>query len=368
MGSFPKPQTLLGLISRIADDQASAVVLLVLRAEGSCSAPAGTLAVLEASGRLHGTVGGGAVEASAIELARQVLEDGTPRRFRFALEGTDPAAPVPVCGGRMELLVWAPREQNRKAMREALDSLAAGRGGILEVRLEQSAVELAPGQAAPERGPAGRPEFLPCARVELDWRVAGSPAAGEAGAGETSAENAPGLAVETFAFPLRPQPRLIIAGGGHVGQALAHCAAFAGFAIEVVEDRADFARLERFPEGTRVHLGPIASELRRMRLGPGDFVALVTRNHLEDAAALEAVLGRGAAYVGMIGSRRKVALLRQRLLEASRIKPEELNRLHAPIGLAIGAVTPSEIAVSIVAELIAVRHGVPDAPTHGRRP
>ncbi|RME90685.1 MAG: XdhC/CoxI family protein [Verrucomicrobia bacterium] len=372
MGNAPKtatePPDLLRLVSQGAGRSGAAAAILVLQAAGSCSAPAGTLAVVEDSGRLHGTVGGGAVEAAALEVVREVLADGRPRRFRFALQGADPAAPVPVCGGWMELLVWRPTPRHQAVLGEAADALAAGRSGFLELRLQRPApTGLAAGPAT-TADPPGRPVFLPCTAVELIWREAGASGTGDESAADSPAGSGLEGAVESFVFPLRPRPRLIIAGGGHVGRALAHCAAFAGFAVEVVEDRSEFARPERFPEGTRIHLGPVAAALRRLPLGPDAFVALVTRNHLEDTAALEAVLGREAAYVGMIGSRRKVAMVRQTLLESGRAQPGELARLHAPIGLEIGAVTPAEIAVSIVAEMIAVRRGVASGPAQATQP
>jgi xanthine dehydrogenase accessory factor len=154
--------------------------------------------------------------------------------------------------------------------------------------------------------------------------------------------------------PILPAPLLVIVGGGHVGQALAALARFAGFDILVLDDRAEFAAEAIFPPGTALRCGDIAKELSALPLGGDAYVVVVTRGHQHDQAALAACIRKPAAYIGMIGSKRKVAMIRKSLFDSGLASEEELGRLHAPIGLAIGAQTVPEIAVSIVAELISV--------------
>jgi xanthine dehydrogenase accessory factor len=155
--------------------------------------------------------------------------------------------------------------------------------------------------------------------------------------------------------PLLPDPHLYVIGAGHVGHELARMATAAGFRLHVVDDREKFANHERFP-GADVVVSPIPDWLHAADLAPSSFVVVVTRGHTHDLDAMRALAARDLRYLGLIGSRAKVARIYEHLL-AEGLPAECLDRIHAPIGFEIGAVTPGEIAVSILAELIAVRRG-----------
>jgi xanthine dehydrogenase accessory factor len=161
--------------------------------------------------------------------------------------------------------------------------------------------------------------------------------------------------VEVLVEPLIPNPLLVIAGGGHVGQALAVQADLLGFDILVFDDRPEFTATELFPEGVSSRCGPIDEEIDRLSIGDDTYIVIVTRNHQHDAEALAACLHKPAAYIGMIGSRRKVGIIRKEWVESGRATAAEFDRVYAPIGLDIGSVTVPEIAASIAAQLIAVR-------------
>jgi len=156
--------------------------------------------------------------------------------------------------------------------------------------------------------------------------------------------------------PLTPSPRLFIVGAGHVGFHLAHAAADVGFRIHVVDDREKFANADRFPRAELV-VEPIPEWLHRVDLPASAYVVVVTRGHQHDLEAMRALAARDLKYLGLIGSRAKVARIYDALREEG-MPTECLQRVHAPIGLEIGAVTPAEIAISILAELIAVTRGV----------
>ena len=157
--------------------------------------------------------------------------------------------------------------------------------------------------------------------------------------------------------PLEPTPHLYIVGAGHVGWYLGRVAVDAGFHVHVVDDREKFANPERFPGAVEVAAEPIPEWLHRTQLPASAFVVVVTRGHTHDLDAMRALAARDLRYLGLIGSRAKVKRINDLLL-AEGMPPECLARVHAPIGLDIGAVTPAEIAISILAELIAVRRGV----------
>ncbi len=150
--------------------------------------------------------------------------------------------------------------------------------------------------------------------------------------------------------------RLIIVGAGHVGHALAVAGEHLGFAVTVIDDRADFANRERFPMAEEVLCGDYAELLDALTLDETAVIVLVSRGHLQDELALRHVIGRGAAYVGMIGSRRRSATVLQHLSEAGR-DAAALEAVSTPIGLDIGAETPEEIALSVLAEIVMLRRG-----------
>jgi len=162
--------------------------------------------------------------------------------------------------------------------------------------------------------------------------------------------------MQVFIEPLEPPPALYIVGAGHVGHQLGRLAPAVGFRVHVLDDREKFANRERFPAADAVHVAGIGDWLAGADLPPSAYLVIVTRGHRHDFDALKAVAGRNLRYVGVIGSRAKMARLVDLLL-ADGVPAGWLRELHAPIGVDIGAVTPEEIAVSILAELIAVRRG-----------
>jgi len=162
--------------------------------------------------------------------------------------------------------------------------------------------------------------------------------------------------MDVYIEPIEPSPELYIIGAGHVGFHLARVAHEVGFRIHVVDDREKFANQERFPNAVEVVADDIPSWIGRTRLPAHAYAVIVTRGHTNDLEALRALAPCELRYLGLIGSRAKVARIYDALL-ADNMPADLLKRVHAPIGLDIGAVTPQEIAVSILAELIAVKHG-----------
>ena len=171
-------------------------------------------------------------------------------------------------------------------------------------------------------------------------------------------------------LPSWPRIRLIVAGAGHVGQAVAELAAQADFDVWVVDDRAQYASRERFPRAKRIVVGPVDQVIPTLEITPHCYALIVTRGHGHDQEALFHFAPTQAAYVGLIGSRRKIRLIFDNLREAG-IREADLDRVTAPVGLDIGSQTVPEIAISIVAELIGRRnvgHRRPSASRHNETP
>jgi xanthine dehydrogenase accessory factor len=167
--------------------------------------------------------------------------------------------------------------------------------------------------------------------------------------------------MQVYIEPLEPTPRLYVIGAGHVGYHLARLAHTIGFRTHVLDDREKFANKERFPDADEISVESIPEWLHRADIPSNAYVVVVTRGHTHDLDALRALAARDLRYLGLIGSRAKVARIYEALL-AEGMPPECLQRVRAPVGLDIGAVSPEEIAVAILAELIAVRRGKIDDP------
>jgi xanthine dehydrogenase accessory factor len=168
-----------------------------------------------------------------------------------------------------------------------------------------------------------------------------------------------GGTVEIFVEPILPQPMLYLFGGGHVSIAVARAASAVGFAVSVIDDRETFANAERFPMAQQFFT-TYEEAFERVRPSSSSYVCIVTRGHKEDMRVLAWAVRTDARYIGMIGSKRKVLSV-YKALEQNGYRSEEFGRVYAPTGLEIGALSPEEIAVSIVGELIAVRRNADSA-------
>jgi xanthine dehydrogenase accessory factor len=299
-------------------------VATVLATEGSTPQRVGAKAAIDADGHVWGTVGGGAVEAETVRIAVAACRSQRPVVFDFRMENDDTEKSASICGGRMRLLVDPTVARHRSSYAAAAEALERRRRGTLLTTIGSGAAT----------------------KVQVEWLR--EDAVVDRPAGQVGAH-------EVFVDPVVPRPLLLVAGGGHVGQALAVQAAQIGFDVTVLDDRPEFANPALFPRGAEVRCGSVAQQIATAAMGEDTYVVIVTRGHRQDADVLEACIHQRPAYLGMIGSRRKVALMRRHFLESGLATEAEFNRIFAPIGLEIGAVTVPEIAVSIAAQLIAVR-------------
>lgn len=177
-----------------------------------------------------------------------------------------------------------------------------------------------------------------------------------------------GGSLDIFIEPILATPTLYLFGGGHVSLYVSKVAGIAGFETVVVDDREAFASKERFPEAAETYAGPWEEIFPRLKVNEFSYLALVTRGHKGDLACLRWAVTTPARYIGLIGSKRKFIEV-CKVLESEGVPAEKLERVHSPIGLDIGALTPEEIGVAIVAEMIAVRrNATPSAPSLAYRP
>ncbi|MCX7016469.1 MAG: XdhC family protein [Candidatus Sumerlaeota bacterium] len=333
-------------IAQFIDQVHPFVAAVVLRTDGSAPQKPGARAVIDGNGRIYGTIGGGPVEAEAQRRAIEACRSMRPIVFDFAMQGAGAESPDAICGGSMRILLDPTTAKDRAAYAQAAEALRRRERGVLLAIARGGAETTA--RWMPENAIALHAGF-PGAEAIRSCLVREAP--------QLFVEDSddPRSRAEILVEPVVPQPRLLIVGGGHVGQALARAAAFIGFNITVLDDRPEFSDPALFPDGVATRCGDVAKEVAAFPMARDIFVVIVTRAHQRDAEALQACIHSAAGYIGMIGSRRKVALMRRDFVESGRATAEEFDRVHAPIGLEIGALTVPEIALSIAAELIAVR-------------
>lgn len=323
MTTFPLPPDVHQAVVDFADAGKAFALVVVLKDAGSTPRKAGTKAIVDAEGSIWGTIGGGLLESQARRLAVEAIGTRQPVVFDFRFSGTRAAEGDPVCGGSMRVLVDPAAAGARAAYAAAAEARRRRQRGVLVTSVRT------PGEGG-------------AAEVAVEWRGP-----------DALHREAP---ADALVEPVVPRPRLLVVGGGHVGQALVRQATLVGFDVVVIEDRPEFAEPSLFPPGVTVRRGDVADELVGLLTGDGadTCVALVSRGHLVDGKALAACIRKPAAYIGMMGSRRKVAMLRRHFLETGLATAAEFDRVYAPIGLDVGAETVEEIAATIVAQLIAV--------------
>jgi xanthine dehydrogenase accessory factor len=330
---------------------------VVLRGAGSTPRKAGTKAIVDSDGSIWGTIGGGLLESEAQRVALDAMQSKRPVVFDFKFSGASACGDDPVCGGNMRILVDPTAADQRATYALATESLRRRERGVLLTTVSADAGRLRVRWLELGTFPEGADSCAADAvriaieRGEPQYFASGRPKQVTPSPGPSAWEGE----VEGLAEPLTPLPLLIIAGGGHVGQALAEQARLVGFDIVVVEDRPQFAEPALYPSDVATRCGKLPDVLAEFPITEDTYVAIVGRGHRVDIEALAACIDSPAAYIGMLGSRRKVALVRKDFLESGKSTAEQFDRIHAPIGLEIGAQTVPEIAASIVAQLVAVR-------------
>lgn len=336
----------------------AAALVTVVRTWGSAPRPAGSKMAVSEAAEMAGSVSAGCVEGAVVEAALEVLRSGVPRRIEFGVSDESAWQVGLACGGQIELFVESAAPllgesapgQGGLAWVEA--ALASGRPALRAVRIGGPPDQLgrslwaAPGQAA-----------LGSLGAALDRLAAPAVEAALAGAEPGLLALDPGRdPAQVFLDLHLPPAELVIVGGVHIAVTLAHLARALGYRVTIVEPRRAFAAPERFPDADRVLTEWPDEALRAVGLTHGTAVAALSHDPKIDDPALVLALASPAFYVGALGSRRTQALRRARLLEAG-LTPVQLARLRGPIGLDLGGREPEEIALSVLAEIVAARAG-----------
>ena len=338
------------MAGRLLDNHQEFVLATIVSRQGSTPRTAGTRMIIFGEGRAMGTIGGGLLEARVVQKAGEVLSSRRPIVIPFDMTHSEVAAMDMICGGQLEVLLeFINPGSSAATVFKCWREVQGAAEPCLFLTVLRFVGEKVEGVdhclLKNERMVCGDLPLAPAAVEKLIRDHGGATCLRTVTLGESL------ILIE----PVLPAETMFLFGAGHVAQPTARLAAFVGFRVRVVDDRAEFASAQRFPEADEVRVvTDFDSALKGLAIDRNTFIVIVTRGHLHDKTVLMQALRTEAAYIGMIGSRRKrdhifKALLKQGFTQA------DLNRVHSPIGLDIGAETPEEIALSIVAELTQVR-------------
>jgi xanthine dehydrogenase accessory factor len=332
-------------VVRLLTEGKRGVLATVIRQSGSAPRKSGAQMVIREDGSFMGSVGGGRLEADVLTEARTVLMEMKAKVLTFHLTGTEVAESAMICGGDAEVFLEPLTSGLQDLYTQLLELQKKGEEAVLATMIGEGPTstdgrkDLVLPDGAP-RGPVAlREDALAAARAVIE---------------EKKARLIPYQGERLYLEPVFSQPTLYLFGAGHISRYIAPLADMVGFQVIVIDDREDFANRAYFPQAAAIWVEVFEGIGEKIDLDEQTYVVIVTRGHMYDYTVLKQVLKANCRYIGMIGSSRKRNMIFTKVMEEGHTR-EELKQVHAPIGLDIGAETPEEIAVSIVAELIKVR-------------
>lgn len=326
----------------------------VVSTQGSTPQKPGSSALIGSSGLLAGTVGGGSTELKVIRQSQLLLKTKKSGFFSFELHGEIKKGSESICGGNMIVLIDATPYLHLPVFNQLKHSLSLRQKGILMTYTDSSDAN----NVNIFR------QWLVKEDLNSDQKIQDNIRSFVAEMlCDTHSESIRFLPFDEIDQPkeyafierILPKPSLIIAGAGHIGQSLAHLGKFLGFEVTIWDDRPEYANRDLIPDARVVLSGTVDDSLGKISIQDDSYLVIVTRGHKSDAEILRMFIKSNAAYIGMIGSKAKVAQMKSFFLETAWATPEQWNRIHSPIGLDIGAKTIEEIAISIAAEIVKVR-------------
>jgi xanthine dehydrogenase accessory factor len=332
------------------------VLATVTASSGSTPQKPGCSALFIRNSLIAGTVGGGIVESKVQEYAGKCASTKESAYLHFSLDSDIDNKEEAVCGGNISILIDADTHASLNVFHEMRQSLASDKPGVLitQVTVWGDPHVLIRRYWAATGADLPLPEHFKAVIMHEVSNLLSSPA----GALYKELDlPAPGekQTVKFFLEPVMPLPRLVIAGAGHIGRALSHLGALLDFEVTVIDDRKEYANPANLPDADHIILKDIGEAMKEEKKDNNTYIAIVTRGHNHDADALRPCIGAPAAYVGMMGSKKKVAKMHEEFIRNNWATEEQWQQICTPIGLEMGSTTIEEIAVSIAAELVLSR-------------
>jgi xanthine dehydrogenase accessory factor len=326
------------------------VLVRIIKSSGSTPRGTGSVCCIDEDGVISGTIGGGLIEYKVSAKAQELFQTKTSWIYNFQLSQEESAREGMICGGEVTCYLepWFPNNQDLIGVLHSLhNQLEKGQSVTLVTLISHGSDPME--KSSRELVYNDHPTIshtVSLGKVKIGLGDVKSPVL-------LKSDNTDKYA---FAEPITPAPFVVLCGAGHISACVAPLAKMVGFRVVVLDDRQEFANSERFPRVDKVCVGPFVQMLAEISITKSTYVVIVTRGHAYDKVVLETVLDRDPAYIGMIGSIRKRDALYNALIKKG-VSQKKLATVYSPIGTAIDAQTPEEIAVSIVGELIKVRAG-----------
>ncbi|MBD3183137.1 hypothetical protein GF312_12655 [Candidatus Poribacteria bacterium] len=326
----------------------SLALATVIEKRGSAPQIPGSSALFSSKRLLTGTVGGGLLEVNTQKRAYRALHKKTSIIYKFSLTADISSSEEPICGGEATILIDGCPQDHIEIFQDIADSMDKRQPGVLLTHITKTEVDASLDRYWIEaEGKEKNAVF-----VKFREEISNSLLSKKPELIKTKEDEL------IFLEPIYPLPNLIIAGAGHIGQALSHLARLLDFEVTVIDDRWEFANKDRFPEAHNIIVDDIGRAMASVEIYPDSYIVIVTRDHKNDADALRQCIDSEAAYVGMIGSKRKIELMREKFLQEGWATPDQWEQVYAPIGIDIHSKTVQEIAISIAAQLVLIRRQI----------
>lgn len=337
------------LIKELEKGHALAIATLV-KTRGSTPQVPGASAIIGKHGLLHGTLGGGVMEGEMLSKAMRTTVSHQNLIEEYNLDSDLAADAGPICGGYATILVDANPEVSLDVFKALDDSLRSNQSGILVTVIQHHEDQVAS---------LGR--IWISQDEALTYNPKGKASIDTARILHTLQNKKPVLEESEdegnliFYQPVFPDPQLIIVGAGHIGKALSHLGKLLDFQVTVIDDRPEHANNKNIPDADIILSNDIENDLKNVNITENSYIVIVTQGHKKDGVALRQVVHSNAAYIGMIGSKRKTRLMKEEFINNEWATRKELDAIYAPIGIDIHSKTIQEIAISIAGQLVKVR-------------
>jgi xanthine dehydrogenase accessory factor len=329
----------------------------VTKTIGSTPQKPGSSALFDKNGLLAGTVGGGVVERRVDLLAREAISSKKSGHFKFNLANDISNKEEAICGGQINVLIDANINNYLSVIQQLGESIVSRVPGVLitmVTRFSEETVLINRYWMSRTSKPAIPEEFMEKIEPEVSSILLKADPYDYRELELAIPDEEPSSLF--YLEPVFPPKHLVIAGAGHIGRALAHLAGRLDFEVTVIDDRAEFANSENIPEADHILVNDIGEEIKKMKMNDDTYLVIVTRGHKDDASALKPCIGSALAYLGMIGSKNKIASMRNDFINNGWATAKQWDAIHTPVGIDIKSRTVEEIAISIAAQLVLARN------------
>jgi len=333
----------------------------IVETRGSSPQVPGASAIFSLQGLEEGTVGGGLLEANTHRVALRAIQEQRSLLLPVSMTGEEVTSEEEaICGGEATVLIDVEAGHHQDTFRSLEESLKQRDPGVLVTSVQALDTD----QISVSRQWISKTQIYGQDKEEFKpnfyEKLTESVSIGQSQLLKLPKKTANQSGKENLLFlePIFPPSNLVIAGAGHIGQALTHLGTLLDFEVSVIDDRAEYANAENLPEADNIIVDDIGRAIRNIPLSKDSYVVIVTRGHSHDADALRACIKSNAAYIGMIGSAHKIMILREKFIDEGWATVAQWDRIHSPIGLEIQSKTVQEIAVSIAGQLILIRNEV----------